>query len=356
MRLRIDEKEHCSVTLCRKRRRGMKSTITFATALVLAFLLVGTTAGVSMAQAEDPKVLEACKDGKESVSAEKLPSEVSLEECPVDDRAIVDNGVEAVLPDAGEGVYAEVLTAEGSQELVLARRNDGTVELNKVGDDVEESSSDDAESTLYGAESGPNPCRSRAYNLTRWKVYDRVAYRYNYRTTPRSLKRRATGRAIRRAGANIVNNRNSCRIGDRVDSRIAFQGGTRRAADVSSTGRCTRNDGSSVVSFGGLRGPLAVTCIFFTLRGGYDEVTSSDIRIDRSNTKWTTKPRARSCRRAYDVESVMTHEFGHTFGLNHVSERRHPNQTMSPRINGPCQLSEKSLGRGDVLGLTRKYR
>ncbi|MGB3632479.1 MAG: matrixin family metalloprotease [Rubrobacteraceae bacterium] len=309
-----------------------------------------------MAQAENSKVLEACKNGKDQVSAENLPPEVSLEECPVEDRAIVDNGVEAVLPDAGEGVYAEVLTAKGSQELVVARRDDGTVELNKVGDDVEESSSDDAESTFYGAESGPNPCRDRAYTLSRWKVYDRIAYRYNYRTTPRNLNRRAAGRAVRGAGANIVNNRNSCRIGDRVESGLAFQGGTRRTADVGSTGRCTRSDGRSVVSFGRLGDYLAVTCTFFTLRNGYDEVTSSDVRIDRSNVRWTTRPRARSCRRAYDVESVITHEFGHTFGLDHVSETRHPNQTMSPLINGPCQLSERTLGRGDVLGLTRKYR
>ena len=29
---------------------------------------------------------------------------------------------------------------------------------------------------------------------------------------------------------------------------------------------------------------------------------------------------------------------------------------MSPVINGPCQTDERSLGRGDVLGLDNKYR
>ena len=29
---------------------------------------------------------------------------------------------------------------------------------------------------------------------------------------------------------------------------------------------------------------------------------------------------------------------------------------MSERINGPCQRSERSLGRGDVLGVGNKYR
>jgi hypothetical protein len=66
-------------------------------------------------------------------------------------------------------------------------------------------------------------------------------------------------------------------------------------------------------------------------------------------------PTAASCRNRYDLEAVMTHERGHTFGLNHVSESGHGNLTMSTQINGPCQLTERTLGWGDVLGLDNKY-
>ena len=31
------------------------------------------------------------------------------------------------------------------------------------------------------------------------------------------------------------------------------------------------------------------------------------------------------------------------------------NLTMSTNVNGVCQMAERSLGRGDVLGLGRKY-
>jgi hypothetical protein len=55
------------------------------------------------------------------------------------------------------------------------------------------------------------------------------------------------------------------------------------------------------------------------------------------------------------VQGVTTHERGHTFGPGHVSEQSYPNQTMSERINGTCQGSERSLGRGDAVGLNRKY-
>jgi hypothetical protein len=302
----------------------MKFTIACLGAVALSLFTVGTVAQVSEAQSE--KVLEACEKGRSKIPAGKLPSEVSIDECPVGDRAIVDNGVEAVLPESGEGVYAEVLTTDGSQELVLARRDDGTIELNKVGDEVEKSAAEEAETTFYSAGSGTNSCRDRAYDLTSWKVYDRIAYRYNYRSTPSYLNRRETGRTIRRAGINVIKNQNPCGIEDRVEAGLTFQGGTRRTAGVRPDGSCATSDGRSVVSFGGLSGSsLAVTCTYFTLMDGYDRVNSSDIKIDRSNSRWTTSPRSRSCRRAFDVESAVTHEFGHTFGLGHVGERRHPN-------------------------------
>jgi hypothetical protein len=78
--------------------------------------------------------------------------------------------------------------------------------------------------------------------------------------------------------------------------------------------------------------------------------------LNKTYRRWTTDPNARSCRGSYDLQSTVTHERGHTFGLGHVSESSHGNLTMSDRSNGPCQSSERSLGRGDVLGLGNKYR
>lgn len=53
--------------------------------------------------------------------------------------------------------------------------------------------------------------------------------------------------------------------------------------------------------------------------------------------------------------SVMTHERGHTYGIAHVAESTHKNLTMSTAINGKCQVSESTLGYGDVLALRAVY-
>jgi hypothetical protein len=56
------------------------------------------------------------------------------------------------------------------------------------------------------------------------------------------------------------------------------------------------------------------------------------------------------------MESTVTHERGHTYGLGDLSESSHENLTVSERSNRPCQASERSLGRGDVMSLALKYR
>ena len=88
----------------------------------------------------------------------------------------------------------------------------------------------------------------------------------------------------------------------------------------------------------------------------YNEVRVSDVKVNKKVFSWTTKPGSRSCDRRWDLQSVVTHEWGHTFGLGHVLESDHGNLTMSGGVNGPCQDAERTLGRGDVLALDGKYR
>lgn len=183
-----------------------------------------------------------------------------------------------------------------------------------------------------------------------------LGYRFNRSTTPRKLNRDAAEGAVNTAGTNITGTRNNCRLDDGVPAELTHLGDTDAVANLSGN-ECDRNsDRNNVVSFGDLPGgTLATTCIWFVPNpADYDEVTESDIKVNRADFKWTTNPRPRKCRNRYDVQSVMTHEWGHTFGLGHVGEKDHGKLTMSPRIRA-CQKSERTLGRGDVLGLNRRY-
>jgi hypothetical protein len=333
----------------------VRGPILLITALTLAVLTVVVVTGASSAQTKQ-RTYDACQPGEDTITASRLPETVSLQRCPVADRVIRDNGVGTVLPDPGQSVFVDATTTEGFQELEVTRYKDETVDLNHVGDESEDAQTSPENVT---AASGPSECSDRAFNLRNYKVFVVLRGYFNPKTTPNELSRRAAVRAIRRGTADVYDTRNNCHMGDRVPDRIgmSYEGSINARAQVSTGGNCKPSDKNSVVSFGTLRSnSLAVTCTRRDLIKGEWHTKWSDILLNKAHFKWTTRPRSRSCNgRKYDVESTVAHERGHTFGLDHVSESAHGNLTMSDRSNGPCQLSERSLGRGDVLGLARKY-
>lgn len=329
----------------RLRRRAVVCVLGFA----FAVSIVGMFAGTPVARTE--VVLEACEPGKREIEAAALPGVVEPGECPIDGRRIVDGEVGSAVPAPGEGVYAEILTTSGAQALEVRRRADGALELDHVGDDSDEGAAEGSV-RLTG---GPDECSDPANTDLSYRVASALEYRVNVNSTPPEISRRAARNAIRRAASNVAESANSCRLGDRVPVALRFGGKTAAHAQVGD-GLCGANDGRSVVSFGRLReGILAAACTLFDEKPSYNEVRVSDVKINKVIFTWTVSPDSRSCSKRWDVESVMTHEWGHTFGLSHVSEKHHGRLTMSTGVNGPCQRSERTLGRGDVLALDAKY-
>jgi hypothetical protein len=202
------------------------------------------------------------------------------------------------------------------------------------------------------ASSGPlnNPCKESAYthNGSRWRTT--YGWWFSYKTTPAGLNRNAVQRALRRAVANVTASQNNCGLADRVSATAAFRGRTAAGPNVTSSSSCGRPDGKSEVGFGKLASTdLGLTC--YWTRNGH--TVEADIKLNKANYSWYTKKPA-NCAKTWNVETVATHEFGHAFGLNHVSEVTDGVLTMSPLIL-PCQKSETSLGLGDVRGLRSLY-
>jgi hypothetical protein len=196
----------------------------------------------------------------------------------------------------------------------------------------------------------PNPCRDGAYTLTQsvWKTaYD---WRFVARSTPPGVSTDAAAAALQRAARNITTGRNSCGFADDIGAEEQFMGTTSASMNITGSGSCGQPDGQSEVGFGSLsNGALGVTC--YWIRNG--QTVEADIMLNKAGYRWVADP-GPSCLAAWSIEAVATHEFGHAFGLGHVSERLHGLLTMSPSIK-PCQLGETTLGLGDIRGLRAKY-
>lgn len=327
----------------------MRRLLACGLSLALAVLAVTTFARTPAAQAPD-RVLDACGPGKRSIDARALPAAVVAPgRCPVAGREVEDGGVGSVVPPPGESVHAEVLTTTGAEELEIGRRRDGTIELGFVGEDAEAAED-------FAKAGGPGECSDPEYTDGERRISSALRYRIKERSTPSELRVGDAADAIRRAGVRVADTKSNCRMGDRVPVGLVYEGKTGRGTNMDGFS-CRDNDGNSVVAFGDLpSGTLAMACNWGIVRPGYDDTVASDVKINKRDFRWATRPRSGSCRKMWDLGGVMTHERGHTFGLGHVSEADHGNLTMSTNINGACQTAERTLGRGDVRGLGEKYR
>lgn len=152
-------------------------------------------------------------------------------------------------------------------------------------------------------------------------------------------------------------------ISAKANTPFVSYGGT-TATDAQVSGdmlRCTGapSDGISVTAWRNAtgNGNLAVTCAYTVSDGS---VTDVDIAINSKSTIVWDDVVQDGCKningvQGLDLEATMTHEWGHGYGLAHVSESGHANLTMSERINGTCQSSERTLGNGDLLGMRTIY-
>lgn len=260
---------------------------------------------------------------------------------------VVDHDLSAEVPDRGESVKAIAeLVAGGSQTLSVETGADGSVTITR-GDPAAD------QDTCHS----PGACSDPQFRLEgpRWPG-GLFKWFFQAGSTPKANDVNNVETRLRSAAHNMGTGRNNCGISPNLSSSAQYQGRTTAAPGVTwAPGqrqvRCGRSDGRNVVGFGALpEGILASTCH----RGVGPNMVEADTRIN-SNVSWYASDTIPGgCFERFGIEPVMTHEFGHAFGLDDVKECHHGWLTMSA-FTAQCDNSQNTLGLGDIKGMQQLY-
>jgi hypothetical protein len=144
---------------------------------------------------------------------------------------------------------------------------------------------------------------------------------------------------------------NNCGLAEHTfSSNGQYQGATHLYANIDSNGNCTGNfpDGQNTVSWEHFDKPdlLASTCWRDDGLGGMAE---ADIAIGSDRGIVDSLPSG--CSNSYDLQTILTHEWGHAYGLAH--ETQGGDEVMFPTAT-PCAY-RRHLGRGDWYGMKNLY-
>jgi hypothetical protein len=271
------------------------------------------------------------------------------------------DGVPLTVQPPGRSVTLDMLSPDGARTYTLATDDRGVVTTGRHD-----------QASKFPDLPGPGACERDTYNLRSYKWYKPWLFRTTSGTALAGKSQADFDAAARRATANMTQGRNTCGMRGRTHAAGAFVGHTNERgnfvyADGQTT--CGDSDGKNVIDAGDLPGgfleaTLAWTCTWAETRHGITMAVSADIRMNDTDYKWTYDPATDpACQPAlppdqdrwrYDVESVLTHEIGHVYGLVNLSAAEDVNLTMYPGIRR-CTGHMRTLGRGDVLGMRALY-
>jgi hypothetical protein len=203
---------------------------------------------------------------------------------------------------------------------------------------------------------GPTPtpgvqtaaCTDAAYTFGEPRWSGSFEWYFNVSSVPAQYDPDEVLGVLKKSFGNITGARNDCGLPDEVIANSTYLGLTEEEP-------CGETTDRNVLGFGAIPGPrsqdtLAEMCPYSTEDGS----TRYAHIIISSDVSWALSLEA--CKGGEEVlESTVTHEVGHAFGLGHVGERNHGDLTMSTRSNGSCHNEEATLGLGDILGLEELY-
>ena len=257
---------------------------------------------------------------------------------------MVAGGTAVVVPPDGYGVGSDGVSAAGtSGSPSLEVENMGGVVTASVDRGLSRVDAPDAR--------GVGPCKAGQFALEAgghpWGAA--LKWRYHAKSTPKRFgKLKALGQ-IKAGMSNIRTGRNDCGLHGRFRANSKYVGASRSGPDVKVRGgrvSCGPFNKANKVGWGSLpSGLIGWTCYWW--RGA--KMVATDMRISPSSVVVLNFPR--SCSNKYDLQSLSTHEWGHSWGLGHVGNNKLTMHHFLP----PCSPAFRTLGLGDWRGMRKLY-
>ncbi|SHN46343.1 matrixin family metalloprotease [Cryptosporangium aurantiacum] len=274
-----------------------------------------------------------------------------------DGQSVSYQGLTVRVPAVGEGVQAAAQSTSGDISLTVTRGADGKVVVKTdahthdedgehADEHADEESAAQAATASSARPSAAKTCTDKAYALAGWKLPSFKWY-YNPAGAPASV--RSTAASAISAGTSAL-----VKTCGQKSIRLApsYAGQTSAGVQVGKAGNCTGNDGRNVIGWRAGSGRwLGMTCTYFKTINGKKTVTGTDTAL---NTQYKFFTATKNCTNAYDLQSVVLHERGHSLGLNHVSQSAHASAVMTPALSA-CSVGKRTLGLGDYKGLAATY-
>ncbi|WP_169745032.1 matrixin family metalloprotease [Cryptosporangium arvum] len=310
------------------------------TTTVAALAAVAATVAVGAGIATAPAAVSAAPARVTLVAAD-AGTDVSA--VATDGTDVRYQGLTVRIPAAGEGVQAAAQSTSGDLSITVSRSADGSV---VVKTDKHEHSVAQAANAITTRADAAKTCTDSAYALAGWKLPSFTWY-YNPAGTPAALS--GTAAAAVTSGTTAL----SSACGQRTIGLAANYGGqTSAAVQVGAAGNCIGNDGRNVIGWVAGNGKwLGMTCTYYKTVNGAKTVTGTDTAL---NTQYKFFTSTANCANAYDLQSVVLHERGHSLGLNHVDQTAHASAVMTPALSA-CSVGKRTLGLGDYKGLAAMY-
>jgi len=331
---------------------GMRNLLPFRSASaptspVAALATVAAAVAVSAGIATAPTAFSAAAPASVKIVAADAETDTSAVRTV--GRDVSYQGLTVRIPALGEGVQAAAQNTSGETSITVSRSVDGTVvvktEAHKFGQ-ADEHSEAQAAVASTARPAAAKTCTDASYALAGWKLPSFKWY-YNPAGSPAAV--RASAASAISAGTTGLTK--AC--GQKSLKLVPSYGGrTSAGVQVGAAGNCTGNDGRNVIGWRAGSGRwLGMTCTYFKTIRGKKTVTGTDTAL---NTQYKFFTSVKSCSNAYDLQSVVLHERGHSLGLNHVSQTAHASAVMTPALSA-CTVGKRTLGLGDYRGLAKTY-